>query len=433
MNQGKVAVLIVAAGRGTRSGDTLPKQYRLLAGRPVLAHAIDHLRHPWIDTIRVVIGEGQEALYHDAGGALLPSPPITGGAERQISVRNGLEAIAAEGGAEVVLIHDAARPFVPGAIIERLINALGSADGAVPALPVADTLARGGDQLGDTVSREGLVRVQTPQAFRFDAILAAHRAWPEAGTASDDAQIARAAGLEILTVKGDAALEKLTWPEDFVRADAWLERASVPKTGMGFDVHRFRDGDHIWLGGIRIESDRGLEGHSDADVVLHAICDALLGTIAEGDIGIHFPPSDPKWKGAPSSLFVEHVRDLVEGAGGRIDHVDVTIICEAPRVGPYRGTMRSRIAELLRIPERAVSIKATTTEGLGFTGRREGIAAQAVASVRIKGDRMTDFDGGADLPPDNRPLQPGAIRHEGPNAVSSRSTGGQDHASDGHG
>lgn len=385
MKQGKVAALIVAAGQGVRSGETLPKQYRLLAGRPVLAHAIDHLRHSGIDTIRVVIGAGQEALYAGAAGDLLPYPPIIGGAERQISVRNGLEAIAAEGGAEIVLIHDAARPFVPAAAIDRLLRALDSADGAVPVLPVVDTLARNGELLGDTVPREALVRVQTPQAFRFDVILAAHRGWTGYAAATDDAQIARAAGLKVVTVEGDAALEKLTWPEDFERVEARIERAFVPRTGMGFDVHRFREGDYLWLGGIRVESDRGLEGHSDADVVLHAICDALLGTICDGDIGTHFPPSEPKWRGAPSSLFVEHVRRLVEGAGGRIDHIDVTIICETPRVGPHRTAMRTKVAELLGISERAVSIKATTTEGLGFTGRREGIAAQAVASVRLGG------------------------------------------------
>jgi 2-C-methyl-D-erythritol 4-phosphate cytidylyltransferase/2-C-methyl-D-erythritol 2,4-cyclodiphosphate synthase len=230
-----------------------------------------------------------------------------------------------------------------------------------------------------------LVRVQTPQAFRFDSILAAHRSWA-GGTATDDAQVARAAGLEVAMVEGDPAIEKLTYEEDFERAEATLERRMTSRTGLGFDVHAFAAGEDLWLGGLLIPFERGLKGHSDADVLLHAVTDALLGAIGEGDIGDHFPPSDPQWRGAPSSRFVEHARDLVERRGGRIDHVDATLICEAPRIGPHRAAMRTNLAALLRVPEARTSIKATTTERLGFTGRGEGIACQAVASVTMPED-----------------------------------------------
>jgi 2-C-methyl-D-erythritol 4-phosphate cytidylyltransferase/2-C-methyl-D-erythritol 2,4-cyclodiphosphate synthase len=382
---GKMVALVVAAGTGSRAGGALPKQYRRIGGKSVLAHAVDHLRRAGAGEVRVVIGAGQEALYREAmGDRPLPSL-VLGGAERQESVRNGLEAIEAEGGAGRVLIHDAARPFVPAALIARLAQALHTHEAAVPVLPVVDTLARADARLGETVDRGGLVRVQTPQAFRFDAILAAHRAWT-GPPATDDAQIARAAGLDVAMVAGDAALEKLTHEEDFARAEQRLAAALVSRTGFGFDVHAFGTGDALWLGGIRIPHPRGLKGHSDADVLLHAITDALLGAIGEGDIGVHFPPSDPQWRGAPSSLFVEHARALVEGRGGRIDHVDATLICEAPRLGPHRDAIRTRIAALLRVPPYRVSIKATTTEKLGFTGRGEGIAAQAVATIRLPED-----------------------------------------------
>jgi 2-C-methyl-D-erythritol 4-phosphate cytidylyltransferase / 2-C-methyl-D-erythritol 2,4-cyclodiphosphate synthase len=281
-----------------------------------------------------------------------------------------------------VLIHDAARPFLAAAVVDRLLDALDAHDAAVPVLPVVDTLAKDERALGDTVSREGLVRVQTPQAFRFAEILDAHATWA-GGEATDDAQVARAAGLTVATVAGDPALEKLTYDEDFHRAEARLEAGLVPRTGFGFDVHAFGPGDSIWLGGLRVPHDRGLVGHSDADVLLHALTDALLGAIGAGDIGDHFPPGDPQWRGAPSSLFLERARDLVERSGGRIVHVDATIVCEAPRIGPHREAMRERIAGLLRLPVGRVSVKATTTERLGFTGRGEGIAAQAVATVRL--------------------------------------------------
>ena len=379
---GETAALLVAAGSGSRAGGETPKQFRRIGGRPLLAHAVAALRHARIDRVQVVIGEGQAQDFEEAvGGFDLPSPVI-GGATRQRSVRNGLEALARSGGIERVLIHDAARPFLPAAVIDRLLDALDGKPGAVPVLPVVDTLARAEAMLGDTVARAGLVRVQTPQAFRFDAILRAHQAWT-GGAASDDAQVARAAGLEVATVAGDPALEKLTYTADFERAEAMLAARLTARTGLGFDVHAFGPGDGLWLGGVRIPHERGLVGHSDADVALHALTDALLGAIGAGDIGDHFPPGDPQWRGAASARFVEHARSLVEREGGRIDHVDVTIVCESPRIGPHRAAIRTCVAGLLRLPERNVSIKATTTERLGFTGRGEGIAAQAVATIRL--------------------------------------------------
>ncbi|HEX4739635.1 MAG TPA: bifunctional 2-C-methyl-D-erythritol 4-phosphate cytidylyltransferase/2-C-methyl-D-erythritol 2,4-cyclodiphosphate synthase [Allosphingosinicella sp.] len=381
----KIAALVVAAGSGSRAGGDLPKQYRRIGGKSVLAHAVDHLRSAGIEDIRIVIGPGQEDLYREAiGDRPLPSP-IIGGAERQESVRNGLEAVEAASGADIVLIHDAARPFVPAAVVDRLVAALEKSQAAVPALPVVDTLARAENELGETVAREALVRVQTPQAFRFETILAAHRAW-SGPPATDDAQIARAAGVEVAMVAGDPALEKLTYDEDFARAEQRLTSRLVSRTGVGFDVHAFTDGDSVWLGGIQVPHTRGLKGHSDADVLLHAITDALLGAVGGGDIGVHFPPSDPQWRGAPSSLFVEHARALVEARGGRIDHVDAILICEAPKLGPHRERIRQRVAALLRVPVGRISVKATTTERLGFTGRGEGIGAQAVATVRLPED-----------------------------------------------
>ena len=386
--RGKTLALLVAAGSGTRAGGSgVPKQYRNIAGRPMLAHALARLRHPLIDETWVVIGEGQQSLFAAAIGDAPAPPLVIGGAERQLSVLNGLEAIASAGGAGIVLIHDAARPFLPGRVIEALVAGARESGGAVPILPVVDTLARtdpraGGGSLGDTLSRDGLARVQTPQAFRFTEILDAHRKW-HGGCATDDAQIARAAGIEVAAVEGDALLDKLTYEEDFVRAETICERAMIGRTGMGFDVHGFAPGDGVWMGGLLIPHDKALKGHSDADVLLHAITDALLGALGEGDIGQHFPPSDPQWRGVASSRFVEHARRLIEERGGRIDHVDATIICEAPKVGPHREAMRASVAGLLRLPLSSVSIKATTTERLGFTGRGEGIAAQAIATVRL--------------------------------------------------
>lgn len=373
-----IAALIVAAGQGVRSGGGVPKQYRRIGGKAVLAHAVDALaRHPAIGSVQVVIGAGQEDLHAEAvGGRALP-PPVTGGATRRDSVIAGLAAIDAD----IVLIHDAARPFLPAAVIDRLIAALDGSDGAVPALAVSDTLAKGDALLGDAVPRDGLHRVQTPQAFRRADILAAHRAWDPAREATDDAQVARAHGLSVAIVEGDRSLEKLTFAADFEAAEERM--AMISRTAMGFDVHGFTAGDGVQLGGVRIAHDRALAGHSDADVALHALTDALLATIAAGDIGSHFPPSDQRWKGADSAMFLVHARDLVAAAGGIVDFVDLTIICEAPKVGPHRAAIRDRIAALLGLTAGQVSVKATTTERLGFTGRREGIAAQAVATVRV--------------------------------------------------
>jgi 2-C-methyl-D-erythritol 4-phosphate cytidylyltransferase/2-C-methyl-D-erythritol 2,4-cyclodiphosphate synthase len=376
----RTTALIVAAGSGTRAGGDLPKQYAPVAGKAVLAHAIDALlAHPAIDEIRVVIGAGQEAFYADAIGERALAPPVIGGATRRESVANGLASIQSEN----VLIHDAARPFLPLAVVDRLLVALELAPGAVPVLPVADTLAESGEILGVAVARDTLVRVQTPQAFHTDAIRAAHAAWDIAQEATDDAQIARAAGLIVKTVDGSPTLDKLTFPADFIAARQRLAAGMVSRTAFGFDVHGFTEGDHLWIGGVRIPHDRALAGHSDADAGLHALTDALLGTIGDGDIGTHFPPSDPKWCGAASHLFVAHARNLIAAKGGRIDHVDLTIICEEPKIGPHRAAIRTRVAELLGLAEAKISIKATTTERLGFTGRREGIAAQALATVRL--------------------------------------------------
>ena len=386
MNErGRTVALLIAAGGGLRAGGGVPKQYRMLAGKPLLAHAIEGLLHPAIDEIRVVIGAGQEQMFEAAAAAYALPAPTIGGSERRISVCNGLEAIAADGGAGLVLIHDAARPFLPRRVVDLLLEAAAKAGGAVPVLPVVDTVAHCGRSLGDTVPRETLVRVQTPQAFRFPAILEAHRGW-SGGIATDDAQIARAAGVEVAAVAGDSMLEKLTYEEDLVRAGDRLAASLVSRTGLGFDVHGFEAGTGVWMGGVLIPHTRALKGHSDADVVLHAITDALLGAIGEGDIGQHFPPTDPQWRGAASGRFVEHARGLIEARRGRIDHVDATIICEAPKIGPHRDAIRASVAGLLRLPLQRVSIKATTTERLGFTGRGEGIAAQAVVTVRVPED-----------------------------------------------
>ena len=373
----RTAALIVAAGQGVRAGQAIPKQYATLGNRAVLAHAIDALlAHPAIDVVQVVIGAGQEMLYAAAIGDRALPTPIIGGATRRDSVIAGLRAIDAD----IVLIHDAARPFLPPAVVDRLLEALDSHDGAIPALPVADTLTTAE---GKPVPRDGLFRVQTPQTFRRAAILAAHEAWDASAEATDDAQVARAAGLSVALVEGDRSLEKLTTPADFAAASQMLDARMISRTATGFDVHAFAEGSSVWIGGVEIAHSQSLSGHSDADVALHALVDALLGTVGAGDIGSHFPPSDMQWKGAPSHLFLDHARKLVAQAGGIIDFVDLTIICEAPKVGPHREAIRNRIADLLGLKLAQVSVKATTTEKLGFTGRREGIAAQAAATVRV--------------------------------------------------
>jgi 2-C-methyl-D-erythritol 4-phosphate cytidylyltransferase/2-C-methyl-D-erythritol 2,4-cyclodiphosphate synthase len=372
--------LIVAAGQGLRAGGSLPKQYALLAGKPMLAHSYAALsRHPAIDRVLVAIGEGQEEMLRAALG---PAEFTIGGASRRESVRNGLDALAGSS-PNRVLIHDAARPFLPSAVIDRLVDALGRHAGAIPVVPVADTLARGDALLGDTVSREGLHRVQTPQAFEFLTAHAVHRQWGGDAEPTDDAQMVRAAGHDVALVSGDPLLEKVTHAADFVAAEARHAAMMRVRSAQGFDVHRFAEGEQLWLGGALIPSPLGLSGHSDADVALHAITDALLGTIGAGDIGMHFPPSDPQWRGAASGRFLQHAAALIAARGGIIDFIDLTLICEAPKIGPHRETIRASIAALLGLSAENVSVKATTTERLGFTGRGEGMAAQAIATIRL--------------------------------------------------
>lgn len=356
-----------------------PKQYRLLGGKPVLRRAVEALiDHPAIRAVRVVIAKGQQDRAAEALAGLDVDALIEGGAERADSVRAGLANISGD----AVLVHDAARPFCPPAVVDRLVASLEFYEGAAPVLPVGDTLARISDTLGDPVDRDGLARVQTPQAFRLDALKAAYEQW-SGPSPTDETTVVRATGMKVAAVEGDPALEKLTLPADFDRAEQWLAGMVSTRTGMGFDVHAFSGAGPIILGGIEIAHDRGLAGHSDADVVLHAITDALLGAGGLGDIGEHFPPSDPRWKGAASALFLAHAVDLLQAKGAVIDHVDCTVIAEAPKVGPHRTAMRAKIAEITGLTIDQVSVKATTTEGLGFTGRREGIAAQAVASIRM--------------------------------------------------
>jgi 2-C-methyl-D-erythritol 4-phosphate cytidylyltransferase / 2-C-methyl-D-erythritol 2,4-cyclodiphosphate synthase len=375
-----VTALIVAAGKGERAGGDVPKQYRLLGGKAVLRWAVESLiGHPAVQSTRVVIGQGQQELAAAALDGLDVGAPIEGGTERSDSVRAGLARVEAD----AVLVHDAARPFCPSAVIDRLLASLEFHEGAAPVLPVGDTLARVGDSLDELVDRRGMVRVQTPQAFRLDRLRAAYDRW-SGPPPTDETTVVRAAGMKVAGVEGDPALEKLTLPGDFERAEQWLAGRLSPRTGMGFDVHAFEGDGPLMLGGIEVPHIRGLAGHSDADVVLHAITDALLGAAGLGDIGDHFPPSDLRWKGADSSLFLAHAIGLLRARGAIIDHVDCTIVAEAPKIGPHRQAMRARIAEIAGLSMDQVSIKATTTEGLGFTGRREGIAAQAVASIRME-------------------------------------------------
>ena len=374
-----LTAIIVAAGSGTRLGGT-PKQFRLLGGKPVLRWAVEAMaRHPAVRRTRVVIGNGQHELAAAALDGMDVGELVEGGAERADSVRAGL----AEVDDEAVLVHDAARPFCPHDVIDRLVAALEFHEGAAPVLPVSDTLARSEGRLGEPLDRSVLVRVQTPQAARTEALRSAYSAWPGSTPPTDETSALRAAGMSVATVAGSPELDKITTADDFARAERWLAGAMVPRTGMGFDVHAFGGEGPLMLGGIAIPYDRGLSGHSDADVVLHAITDALLGAAGVGDIGEHFPPSDAQWKGAASDIFLAHAAALVRGEGAIIDAIDCTIIAEAPKVGPHRLAMRERIAHILGIPIGRVSIKATTTERLGFTGRGEGIAAQAVANIRM--------------------------------------------------
>lgn len=380
--------LIVAGGSGQRFGAERPKQYLDLLGTPILRRTVDaFLNHPRITGVQVVIDPTWRAQYDRAVAGLTLPEPVTGGATRQESVRNGLEALAALAVPPTrVLIHDAARPLTDAATIGAVIDALDETPGAIAAVPVADTLKRGAQGLVEgTVDRDGLWRAQTPQGFRFADILGAHRS--AAGLAlTDDAAVAEQAGLPVRLIPATEDNFKVTTPDDLTRAARVLMAGLGDiRTGTGFDVHRFTEGDFVTLCGLRVPHDQGLDGHSDADVGLHALTDALLGALAAGDIGSHFPPSDPRWRGADSARFLRHAADLVAKRGGIIAHADVTIICERPKVGPHRAAMAARIADILGIAEDRVSVKATTTERLGFTGRGEGIAAQAVATIRLPG------------------------------------------------
>lgn len=373
------AAVVVAAGAGLRAGQELPKQFASWRGKPLVRHSVERFVASGAQPVIVVIPDQALEL---AQAALAGIPGVVyaiGGPTRQQSVMRGLLTLAGPD-IERVLIHDAARPNVPYEVVERLLQALDTHSGAIPVLPVVDSLAIAQDGLmAGTADREIMRRVQTPQAFRYEAIIAAHEAWPGNPDAGDDAQVLRAAEGDVALVEGDERLKKVTFAEDFV------EQIPPIRTGTGFDVHRLAAGEELWLCGVKIPHYKGLAGHSDADVALHAVVDALLGAIAAEDIGSHFPPADPRWKGASSDNFVNHAAKLVADAGYAIGNVDLTIICEAPKIGPHRAAMRARLAQLLGTALSCVSVKATTTERLGFTGRGEGIAAQAVVTLMRSG------------------------------------------------
>ena len=387
----EITAIIVAAGRGARAGAGGPKQYRDLAGAAVIARtAAIFLDHPQIDAVRIIIHRDDRGEYDAAMGELTTHAkllePVFGGAERQDSVRMGLESIEDQGPRQV-LIHDAARPFIDAHTISRVIDALDMHDGAIAALPVHDTLKRSGGEnlIETTVSRDGLWRAQTPQGFHFDKILAAHRA-ATGQKLTDDAAVAEASGMQIALIAGSPDNMKITQAQDFGMAKILLGRKTDNmeyRTGHGFDVHEFEDGAAVMLCGVEVAHEKKLKGHSDADAGMHALTDAILGAISEGDIGDHFPPTDPQWKGVGSEVFLSRARDLVAEREGRITHCDVTIICEAPKIGPHRDKMRAALADILEIEASRVSVKATTTEHLGFTGRGEGIAAMATATVAL--------------------------------------------------
>ncbi|MFE1602069.1 bifunctional 2-C-methyl-D-erythritol 4-phosphate cytidylyltransferase/2-C-methyl-D-erythritol 2,4-cyclodiphosphate synthase [Methylobacterium sp. ID0610] len=409
----ETAAVVVAAGRGIRVGGGTPKQYRRVGGKAVLTRTLEALaRHPGLARIQVVIAPDAAAFYGECLGDLAPGhaakllPPVEGGATRQLSVRAGLEALAGAGAPSLVLVHDAARPFVDAALIDRAVAAARAHRAAVPGIPVTDTIKRIDPQglVVETPPREALRAVQTPQAFAFAPLLDAHRSAAAQGLDgfTDDGALAEWAGLPVALFEGDVRNRKITQAADLDEADrafggaAASDDAAAPaslasgasmtlvtRLGTGFDVHAFTEGDHVWLGGVRIPADRGVLAHSDGDVVLHALTDAILGALADGDIGVHFPPSDPRWRGASSDQFLADAVARVAARGGVIDHLDVTVLCEQPRIGPHREAIRARIAEVAGVPVSAVSIKATTTEKLGFVGRAEGLAAQAAATIRL--------------------------------------------------
>ena len=383
-----VAAVVVAAGRGLRAGGNLPKQYRQLAGEPVIRSSLSLFAwHGQIAAVQTVIHPDDRADYEAAAKGLRLLNPVLGGATRQASVRAGLEALS-DRAPDIVLVHDAARPFCSVELVSRAIVACGETGAAIPALEVTETIKRvdAGGHVAGTIDRASLRAVQTPQAFAFPALLEAHRRAAKEGREdfTDDAALAEWAGLKVAVFAGESSNVKLTTDEDFAKAEARrIASLADLRTGNGFDVHAFGDGDHVWLGGLKIPHDRGLIGHSDADVALHALVDAILGAIADGDIGKHFPPSDQRWRGAPSDQFLKFAVERVTKRGGKIANLDVTIVCEEPRIGPHRDAMRKRIAEIAEMTIERVAVKATTSEHLGFTGRREGIAAMATATVRL--------------------------------------------------
>jgi 2-C-methyl-D-erythritol 4-phosphate cytidylyltransferase/2-C-methyl-D-erythritol 2,4-cyclodiphosphate synthase len=385
---GVIAAVVVAAGRGLRAGGELPKQYRKISGVPMITRALSaFIGHPGIAMVQAVIHPADTAAYRAATQGLTLLQPVFGGDTRQASVRAGLEALEPYG-PQIVLVHDAARPFASEALIAHAIAAAQERSAAVPVTPVTDTVksvdARG--VVTGTPDRATLCLVQTPQAFRFRTLIEAHRRAHIAGRDrfTDDAALAEWAGIEVTTFAGETGNVKLTSAEDFARADALSLAASADvRMGFGFDVHQFAPGDHVMLGGIRVPHERGLTGHSDADVVLHALVDAILGALAEGDIGMHFPPTDPRWHGASSERFLAFAVERVHSRAGQIAHLDVTVVCESPRIGPVRDAIRGRIADIAAIPKDRVAVKATTTEKMGFTGRGEGIAAFATATLRL--------------------------------------------------
>ena len=383
-----VAAVVVAAGRGVRAGGNLPKQYRELAGEPVIRSSLALFSwHGQIGAVQAVIHPDDRWSYDAAAKGLRLLAPVPGGATRQASVRAGLEALSGRP-PDIVLVHDAARPFCSAELVSRAIVACGETGAAIPALEVTDTIKRvdAGGHVAGTVDRAHLRAVQTPQAFKFSALLEAHHRAAQEGRDdfTDDAALAEWAGIKVATFPGESGNVKLTTDEDFAKAEARrIASLADLRLGNGYDVHAFGDGDHVWLGGIKIPHDRGLTGHSDADVALHALVDAILGALADGDIGKHFPPSDPRWRGAASDQFLKFAVERVTKRGGRIAHLDVTIVCEAPRIGPHRDAMRKRIAEIADMSIERVAVKATTSEQLGFTGRKEGIAAMATATVRL--------------------------------------------------
>jgi 2-C-methyl-D-erythritol 4-phosphate cytidylyltransferase/2-C-methyl-D-erythritol 2,4-cyclodiphosphate synthase len=378
----RFSAVVVAAGSGVRAGEGLPKQWRQLAGRAVARWSVEALLDAGAEAIAVAIGREQDNLAAEALAGLPNLKLVQGGPERADSVRAALGTLQADT-PEAVLIHDAARPFLTPAHVNAVLAGLEQADGALPALPVSDTLKRT-DQTNivtQTAERSGLWRAQTPQGFRFPRIVEAYGAWSAAEVPSDDAAVLERSGGRVALVAGDPMLMKLTYPEDFLMAERLAGAARITRVGQGIDAHRFGPGDAVWLCGMRIPHTHMLVGHSDADAGLHALTDAILGAIGEGDIGDHFPPTDPQWKGAASDRFLLHALELVRARGGRLLHADVTLICERPRVKPHREAMRARLMELLQLPADRVSVKATTMEAMGFTGREEGLVAQAVATV----------------------------------------------------